>query len=375
MQARTAPAPTRLRRIELAAAQRCCMTLRLEALPDAALPGRRARPRRRQFRDHAAGRSPRPAAQSRAGRRGSCGSSCRARNQDVVAGRGASVCRRPRTWPAAGTAAQSSTDYGGDSRSWQSTATPMAITPPGRVDDPHCRLGRSLVGSRLGSRAAAGTDRRLESHRRRTGQPAGQFPRSCASNADAQAGLAANDGRVAQSQQRVQLAGGRGADRVCPSDGRLCPTGFRAGRRAGAIAIPEPKAGPSAAQLGQPHAAGAGATSSGRDRARLEAGRHASSKTRNFAQHTLGRFRLSTSDDVRAAELAATPATIVAVLRVPAGQRSAEQSELLAKYYRSIAPELASRARTDRGAEQTARGAKARHRADHARAGRRASGA
>ncbi|HEX7449307.1 MAG TPA: DUF1553 domain-containing protein [Pirellulales bacterium] len=59
------------------------------------------------------------------------------------------------------------------------------------------------------------------------------------------------------------------------------------------------------------------------------------------AEHTLGRFRLSLTDDARAATLAQTPASVVAALRVPVDQRTPEQNELIAAHYRSLAPELA----------------------------------
>ncbi|HJT33438.1 MAG TPA: DUF1553 domain-containing protein [Pirellulales bacterium] len=60
------------------------------------------------------------------------------------------------------------------------------------------------------------------------------------------------------------------------------------------------------------------------------------------AEHTLGRFRLSLTDDVRAAEFARTSQAVVAALRLPAGNRNAEQQEQIAAYYRSLAPELAT---------------------------------
>ena len=59
------------------------------------------------------------------------------------------------------------------------------------------------------------------------------------------------------------------------------------------------------------------------------------------AEHTLGRFRLSLIDDARAAELARTPQSVAAALRVPGNERSAEQQEQIAAHYRSLAPELA----------------------------------
>ncbi|HEX5446353.1 MAG TPA: DUF1553 domain-containing protein [Pirellulales bacterium] len=59
------------------------------------------------------------------------------------------------------------------------------------------------------------------------------------------------------------------------------------------------------------------------------------------AEHTLGRFRLSLTDDARAAAWAQTPQAVVAAVRVPVDQRSDEQKEVIAAHYRSLAPELA----------------------------------
>jgi hypothetical protein len=59
-----------------------------------------------------------------------------------------------------------------------------------------------------------------------------------------------------------------------------------------------------------------------------------------FANHTLGHFRLLTTDDARAAELAGTPRGVVDALRVAAEQRTAEQKQLIAQHYLSVAPEL-----------------------------------
>lgn len=58
------------------------------------------------------------------------------------------------------------------------------------------------------------------------------------------------------------------------------------------------------------------------------------------ANHTLGHFRLSTTDDARAAELARTPSAVVEALRIATDQRTAEQKQLIAQHYLSIAPEL-----------------------------------
>lgn len=57
-------------------------------------------------------------------------------------------------------------------------------------------------------------------------------------------------------------------------------------------------------------------------------------------QHTLGHFRVQITDDGRAAEYAQTPATILALLRTPADQRTDAQRAELTKHYLGIAPEL-----------------------------------
>ena len=70
------------------------------------------------------------------------------------------------------------------------------------------------------------------------------------------------------------------------------------------------------------------------------------------SQHLLGRFRLSVSADANAkAEIdsAGPPAPILAILKVPAEERTAAQKARVANYYRSIAPELA----TDRAKLET----------------------
>ncbi|TMQ34004.1 MAG: DUF1549 domain-containing protein, partial [Planctomycetota bacterium] len=58
------------------------------------------------------------------------------------------------------------------------------------------------------------------------------------------------------------------------------------------------------------------------------------------AQHTLDRFRLSASDDARAAQWAGTPQPVVEALQVPAGRRTPAQQEAIAQHYRTLAPEL-----------------------------------
>ncbi|HWB10248.1 MAG TPA: DUF1553 domain-containing protein [Pirellulales bacterium] len=56
--------------------------------------------------------------------------------------------------------------------------------------------------------------------------------------------------------------------------------------------------------------------------------------------HTLGHFRLSATDDGRAAELARTPGAVVDALRIPPDQRTVEASNAISQHYLSIAPEL-----------------------------------
>jgi len=60
-------------------------------------------------------------------------------------------------------------------------------------------------------------------------------------------------------------------------------------------------------------------------------------------KETLGRFRISISSDPRAAEVARTPSSILAILRTPDANRTEAQRTELAGYYRSaVAPALAS---------------------------------
>jgi mono/diheme cytochrome c family protein len=61
-----------------------------------------------------------------------------------------------------------------------------------------------------------------------------------------------------------------------------------------------------------------------------------------FANHTLGRFRLSVTDDPRVGQWASTPAAVLAALRIEAAKRSPQQNEAVTQYYSSIAPELQS---------------------------------
>lgn len=62
----------------------------------------------------------------------------------------------------------------------------------------------------------------------------------------------------------------------------------------------------------------------------------------SFENHTLGKFRLSLTDDPRAAESARVPAAILAILNTPAEQRNEAQRAELTKFYLMIAPELAA---------------------------------
>src|SRR5205085_7599792 len=60
-----------------------------------------------------------------------------------------------------------------------------------------------------------------------------------------------------------------------------------------------------------------------------------------FENHTLGCFRLGTSDDARVAQYIATPANIVAILKTSADKRTPEQTKSLLEYFASsTAPEL-----------------------------------
>lgn len=62
----------------------------------------------------------------------------------------------------------------------------------------------------------------------------------------------------------------------------------------------------------------------------------------SFENHTLGKFRLSLTDDPRAAESARVPVAILAILNTPAEQRNEAQRAELTKFYLTIAPELAA---------------------------------
>ncbi|TXT33611.1 MAG: F5/8 type C domain-containing protein [Planctomycetota bacterium] len=65
-------------------------------------------------------------------------------------------------------------------------------------------------------------------------------------------------------------------------------------------------------------------------------------QTSSSENHTLGKFRLSLTDDPRAAESAKTPASILTILNTPAEQRNEAQRAELTKFHLTIAPELAA---------------------------------
>jgi hypothetical protein len=58
------------------------------------------------------------------------------------------------------------------------------------------------------------------------------------------------------------------------------------------------------------------------------------------SQHTIGRFRISATTSGRPVRVGGLPDPIAKLLAVPAEQRTQQQKDELAKYYRSIAPEL-----------------------------------
>lgn len=58
------------------------------------------------------------------------------------------------------------------------------------------------------------------------------------------------------------------------------------------------------------------------------------------ANHTLGHFRLSVTDDARAAVWGQTPPPVIEALQTAAASRTPAQQELIAAYYRGLAPEL-----------------------------------
>ena len=65
-------------------------------------------------------------------------------------------------------------------------------------------------------------------------------------------------------------------------------------------------------------------------------------QTSSFENHVLGKFRLSLTDDPRAAESARVPAAILAILNTPAEQRNEAQRVELTKFYLTIASESAA---------------------------------
>ena len=62
----------------------------------------------------------------------------------------------------------------------------------------------------------------------------------------------------------------------------------------------------------------------------------------SFADHTLGKFRLSATEDPRAADVAKIPAPIVTILNTAVASRTDAQKAELSKFYLTIAPELAA---------------------------------
>jgi hypothetical protein len=59
-----------------------------------------------------------------------------------------------------------------------------------------------------------------------------------------------------------------------------------------------------------------------------------------YAQHVLGQFRILATAAEKPDDAAALPASIAPIIKTPAEQRTKEQKDALAAYYRSIAPEL-----------------------------------
>ena len=81
--------------------------------------------------------------------------------------------------------------------------------------------------------------------------------------------------------------------------------------------------------------------------------------TQNYGtNHTLGKFRLSatTAPKPIRAPNAGAPADVLAAIKVAPAQRSAEQTALLTKHFRSIAPQLRGNARAIDGETKGARG-------------------
>jgi archaellin len=63
-------------------------------------------------------------------------------------------------------------------------------------------------------------------------------------------------------------------------------------------------------------------------------------QTSSFAQHVLGRFRLSMTADPHASEWAKTPPAVLAALRVTPAERTPEQQAAINKHFITIVPEL-----------------------------------
>ena len=61
-----------------------------------------------------------------------------------------------------------------------------------------------------------------------------------------------------------------------------------------------------------------------------------------FANHTLGHFRFSVTNEARVEEWARTPAAVITALVTTAAERTPEQSALITQHFLSIAPELAA---------------------------------
>jgi len=62
----------------------------------------------------------------------------------------------------------------------------------------------------------------------------------------------------------------------------------------------------------------------------------------SFVDHTLGKFRLSVTDDPRAVDVAKITAPVLAILNASAATRTEAQKTELSKFYLTIAPELAA---------------------------------
>lgn len=60
----------------------------------------------------------------------------------------------------------------------------------------------------------------------------------------------------------------------------------------------------------------------------------------NFANHTLGHFKLSATEEPKVDEWARTPGPVVAALQVPVAERTPEQKQVISQHYLGIAPAL-----------------------------------